>query len=417
MLSGRPILRVDPLNHPSRVIDLQSGNPIERIDSETARETAQAYVPSDGRTPSLAGSDLIGEDQWTVSGRFAKDRPLFRFAFDDPARSRLYVSSRSGKAVQLTSRHQRFWNWLGAIPHWLYFTPLRRNIELWTQIVVWSSLMGCFLTVTGLYIGWRQVLRASGGRWSPYSGFMVWHHIPGLIFGWFVLTWVASGLISMNPWGFLDDAGAASERERLMGAPPSGAEVKSSIQRLAAAFQGRDIVRVEAARFDGALYLIAAASDGQRRRLDARGIDAPSPDFARVASLLGATDQTSLKLTSEEDDYYFARHDEPARLPVYRVSLSDAQGTRYYLDPVSAQIIRKVDVSGRWYRWLHDGPHRLDFLPGMRTQPFRYFVMLPLLLGVVAVCGAGAYLGSRRLLRRMLPATVASGNKDRVSHG
>ncbi len=56
----------------------------------------------------------------------------------------LYISSRTGTAVQLTTASQRFWNWMGAIPHWIYFTSLRERPELWTQVVVWSSALERF---------------------------------------------------------------------------------------------------------------------------------------------------------------------------------------------------------------------------------------------------------------------------------
>ena len=66
-----------------------------------------------------------------------------------------------------------------------------------------TSLLGCFLAGVGLYLGVRQIAAQPAGRWSPYVGFNLWHHIAGLAFGIFALTWVLSGLLSMNPWGWL----------------------------------------------------------------------------------------------------------------------------------------------------------------------------------------------------------------------
>jgi hypothetical protein len=66
---------------------------------------------------------------------------------------------------------------------------------------------------------------------------------------------------------------------------------------------------------------------------------------------------------------------------------------------VSAEIVQKIDSRSRWYRWLHDGLHRLDFFPLWRTGLFRNFIMLPLLLAATAVCCIGAYLGMRRVIR------------------
>ncbi len=50
-------------------------------------------------------------------------------------------------------------------------------------------------------------------------------------------------------------------------------------------------------------------------------------------------------------------------------------------------------------RWLHEGLHRLDFFPGLRSRPIWDVLVLTLLAGVTGVCGTGAFLGLRRLLR------------------
>ena len=47
--------------------------------------------------------------------------------FDDPDRTTLYVSSTNGEIVLRTTATQRFWNWFGTIPHWLYFSALRSD--------------------------------------------------------------------------------------------------------------------------------------------------------------------------------------------------------------------------------------------------------------------------------------------------
>ncbi|MEI9985041.1 MAG: hypothetical protein WDN69_18690 [Aliidongia sp.] len=52
-------------------------------------------------------------------------------------------------------------------------------------------------------------------------------------------------------------------------------------------------------------------------------------------------------MLTDEDAYYFSHHDS-VRLPVYRLIGADAERTRYYIDPISAEILRKVDANGRW---------------------------------------------------------------------
>jgi hypothetical protein len=94
---------------------------------------------------------------------------------------------------------------------------LRSNVVLWTEIMIWTSVLGAFLTVLGLYLGITQF--KARARFSPYRGWFYWHHIMGLVFGITTLTFVVSGLISMNPWGFLEDRRGGDEQGRLEGGP------------------------------------------------------------------------------------------------------------------------------------------------------------------------------------------------------
>ena len=228
-LAAQPVLRAQLADGSRRLIDLANGESIAEISAQRAADIARANT---AQTPRLLG--LISYDTWTVSGEFNRARPLYRFALDDPSGTQVYVSAMSGRIVQLTTAHQRFWNWLGAVPHWLYFAQLRHRPALWNQVVIWTSLAGCFLAGFGIFLGVWQFLRQPPGRWSGHRGLLYWHHVPGLIFGLFALTWVASGLISMNPWGFLEGTGETSAINAMIGPPPAAAQVTDSLRTLAA---------------------------------------------------------------------------------------------------------------------------------------------------------------------------------------
>lgn len=175
-LAGRPVLHAQLANGNWQLIDLADGQLMPTLSATEA--AAIAHVGST-QSPRLLG--LINYDEWTVAGEFNRVRPLYLFALDDAAGTQLYISAHTGRLVQLTTAHQRFWNWVGTVPHWLYFAQLRRNAALWNQVVIWISLAGCFLTLFGIYLGVRQFLRRPAGRWSAYRGLLYWHHLPGLI--------------------------------------------------------------------------------------------------------------------------------------------------------------------------------------------------------------------------------------------
>jgi hypothetical protein len=151
MLAERPVLRLTPegLHTAGRLIDLRDGLVLPGVSHAEALSVALLIGRIGGQRASPRYSGLIDYDQWTVSGaRF--DRPLFRLLLDDDAKTQLYVSSATGKPVQMTTARERFWNYLGAIPHWLYFSKLRHNSRLWSRVVIYASLTGCLLALSGL---------------------------------------------------------------------------------------------------------------------------------------------------------------------------------------------------------------------------------------------------------------------------
>src|ERR1700730_13446832 len=157
-----------------------------------------------GQPPGAAKEeDNTEEDQWTVSEEFAELRPLRKYSWPDG--QQVYVSSVTGDVVQYTTRASRLAAYFGAIPHWLYFTPLRRRGQQWSRVVIWSSGLGTIAAILGITVGlWMyspsRTYRYAGAPASfPYHGQKRWHAILGLFFGLFALTWAFSGMLSMDP--------------------------------------------------------------------------------------------------------------------------------------------------------------------------------------------------------------------------
>src|SRR6516164_9118340 len=86
------------------------------------------------------------------------------------------------------------------------------------------------LAVLGLCLGITQF--KARARFSPYRGWFYWHHLAGLIFGITTLTFVISGLFSLNPWGFLEDRPGGGEQARLEGGPLKWGEVRASLNAI-----------------------------------------------------------------------------------------------------------------------------------------------------------------------------------------
>src|SRR5690606_19050778 len=123
MLAGRPALMWTGAWGPQMVgLD---GAPLPEVDPEQALATARLHMQRTTGTSPESSVTVTGTDQWTVYGSLRLHSPLYKVDFADAARTTLYVSGLSGTIVQDTTAHERFWNWLGAVPHWLYFTAIR----------------------------------------------------------------------------------------------------------------------------------------------------------------------------------------------------------------------------------------------------------------------------------------------------
>lgn len=393
MLAGAPVLRL-PSPEGERIVDLKSGRTVSAITPQMVAYAAQLFGEQ-GHLGPPSSIRVTPLDQWSVGGG-KLHQPIYKVSYADPGATQVYVSGVTGQIFQDTNRRERLLSWIGAVPHWLYPTLLRANGPLWSQVVIWSSIIGVFLTATGLYVGVVRFRRYRSGRWSPYRGWFLWHHYAGLVFGVLTLTWVFSGLLTMGPFGVFESN--AGDWHGVIAGPMTGKDVKAFVAAAPAAVLSRnDVVQLRSAPLGGAPWVMALTAEGGDTRLSVNG----ARPLARAdieASLAAAEVKVrSLDLISAEDAYYYGHHNS-VELPVYRALLDDDQGTRLYLSPRSGQVLSAVDTAGRRARWLENGLHRLDF-PGLKSRPIWDLVVLPLLAGVTLVCITGAWMSWLRVRR------------------
>lgn len=388
-LSGQAVLRMA-----ANVFDVGDRRAIDGWPENTLYQVGMNYADRRGwKRPYNAVR--VERDQWTVHARFDVHRPLLKFA--DADGRHWYVSDTTAEIVQVTDRAERFWNWLGAVPHWLYPTVLRQHTALWAQVVIWLTIVSLFLTVTGLVIGVKQYRWRTQGRRSPYRGWWRWHHYAGVVFGLFTLAWVFSGLLSMNPWGLLESRSFAAERQLLNGVGGTLAEATESLDSIMR-YVPADSVRIESAYWLGTPYWLARNARGDVTRIDTdgpvAGIDAQA---ARKAAAALGLPEARIDRIQTEDAYYYGLHSD-VTLPAWR--LIAANGDRLYIGETSGRFVAGYDAHGRRLRWLFEGLHRGDFNTLLRTRPLWDVLMLLLLTGVTIGAGSGVWIGLRRLQGR-----------------
>jgi hypothetical protein len=227
-----------------------------------------------------------------------------------------------------------------------------------------------------------------------------------MVAGLLVLTWVASGLFTMNPWGFLDSEAGYAERSQLSGSVPA-AELKRFLEAVPRIANG-NIAQLQSAPLDGTLFVMAIMRDGSARRLNADGVEQPLMEtevrdaLAALQRRAAFTGNVALERIDREDAYYYSGYDRAVTLPVFRARLADAAATTLYLDAGSGQVVSAHDRVARQSRWLRTGLHDMDFTPSLRRRPVWDVVVLTLLAGVTAVCVTGAWMSLKRVKRDYL---------------
>jgi hypothetical protein len=241
--------------------------------------------------------------------------------------------------------------------------------------------------------------RFSGGRLTPYRGWMLWHHWAGLIGGILLTTWIFSGWLSMNPMAWFDRVPPSEAAlDRYSGASPDA--FKPDLARLARPgvrevrflwVGGEAIATLTGA--DGALQVLDAASGAPARFSDAHL-------FALAARLMPEAKPAFTTRLTEEDSYWYSHHNI-RQIPVLRVGFDDPNHTWFHIDPVTAQVIGRIDDSGRGYRWLFNALHDFDLKLLLNNRPaWDIFMWLFSIIGTVTSVSA-VVIGWRRLRHKL----------------
>ena len=423
MLGERPVYRLAGSGGWTTVF-ADTGEQLDGLSREAALGVARQFEPEHADTATY-DRRMVEHDQWTLQS--LAFFPLHRITLNDPAGTVLYVSEPTAEPVMRTTSAARRWAYAGAVLHWLYFTPLRANVGLWSNVVIWLSIFGCLLCLSGVVIG-LLTLGTRGHRFaSPYSGLMRWHHYAGLVFGLVTFTWTFSGALSMEPWSWHPGTEPRRSQAEVVagGLPRLGVltppHLRAGLEVLADGFRAREI---DVLHFLGVPYglaldptplgemsglpntLVPLGQHGPRQRVVALDGRAPAAFERFEADAFSALpeavmpgvrvlDQTWLRTY---DNYYYDRG-ERRRLPVLRVRYDDPQQTWLYFDPYRGSIVRKEERLTRINRWLYHGLHSLDFPFLYGHRPLWDIVVVVLSLGGIAVSVTPIRQGWRRVLR------------------
>ncbi len=400
MLDGRPVYRF----HYGRLQSLvyaDTGLPAPRLEEAAGRRIAAQWTGLPERLATFEGFQMK-EDQWTLNQAVRPLRPFLKYSWPDG--QEVYVSQVTGEVMQHTTRATRLAAWLGAIPHWLYFTVIRKQTEVWRVVVIALSALGSVMALLGLAGGWwlyspsRRYRDRAGAISLPYAGAKRWHTGLGLLFGLFTFTWILSGMFSMNPLHWAPAAGPHPEVSfRLRGdgwdlrafalEPPDRA-LRRAGERIA-------VKELEFCWADGKPAYLAIELPGKSVFFPPGGVMQPESPVDTLVGRLGPGVRR-VRLDAY-DHYYIDRHGRKP-LPVEKLDLPD--GSTHYLDPKTGKVVQSYVTLSRWNRWLYHGLHSFDLPLLYRRRPLWDVVVLGLMLGGTLLSFTGVWIAGQRLRRK-----------------
>ncbi len=369
-----------------------------------------------GQPAASARVESIEEvDQWTIQNRV---RPLYKYSWANG--EQVYIAGNSGEVVQYTTRASRIAAHVSAIPHWVYYTPLRKNQPVWINFMIWTALIGTISSIIGIVIGvWmyspsKKYSLAGKPTGIPYRGQKRWHTIFGLVFGVATATWAFSGMLSLGPFAIVEWLQSGD------GGPRRGAG-----QNIAGALGGRiqmsdfdsvhprDLLRklpdlpikeLEFTSFDGQPIVAANLGTAGTRMIGLDGTLIEEFDRKKIIDIVKRTapdpNAVETRIVEQYDLYYLDRT-RARPLPVILALMNDEAKTRYYIDPKTARVAGAYSHRNWINRWLYNGLHSLNFPWLYNYRPLWDIVVIAFMAGGTALCVTSLVLAWRVIGRRL----------------
>lgn len=405
-----PVYRVISGRKAQKTYDARTLEPVTNFSEEYAGKLVDSFLNSPVKKIELQ-HDF---DPWVPWSYYKPLLPFYKCYINDSAHTVLYVSQKTGEIVQQTNRKERWIARCGAIPHWLYFKKIRLQRGLWINLVIVLSAIGIVVSLTGIIAGFIRIKKGKG--LSPYKKpFYKWHHITGFVFGLFVFTYVLSGffsLVDVPDWMVF--ISTKNEKKISWGQKPDLRKQPAiSPSRVYEALEQKEGVRKVSWKnmhgtpsyfvyYDNYQVPVTYQLIGDSIQLNTKYSIAEVKEIAK--DYLG---ETSFSIIQQEkyDNYYSGSAMYYWPEPVYKLVADDAAQTWIYINPATAEQVKRYTKNTRLRRWLYQGLHKFNFqFLKEEAEWFRKLLLIITSLGGIAVSITGVWL-SKKWLRRTIRKT------------
>lgn len=400
-LAGQPIFTIET-NKDIYNVDQKFNRVYEPISMPQLTNIASTWV----NAPILKIDTLEKRDIWIMYTKYIKELPIYKVYFDDNKKHELYIASKSGEVLQFTSRSERIWAYLGSIPHKLYIPALREHTDTWIRTLTTLATICFIVSLSGIILGIRAYIKRYKNmrKWqSPYSKLAYkWHHILGLFFGIFLLTWAISGMMALQkvPQWLVKTEQKLPITYKLGAHAFDLNDFKLNYKDI---FSGiSDVKQITWNYFhDIPFYKVITGSDTHY-------INACTSQFSELSlsieditkaikAIHGEDAQMKFDYLTEYDEYYLQwKRNLP--LPVYLISVDSPDNNTYYISPESGYY-KHVDDNRKARKWLFNGFHYLH-IKWLMDRPVLWTIAIwTLSLGCIIVCSTGIWMGLRYIKR------------------
>lgn len=387
------------------ILSANNGTLSDSIPSGTLEQNAALLFQNDA----VLTEKMLDIDVWLIGVGPQGDHPVHHYICPRSIDGReLYLSSRTGEPLQYTDSDSRLWAWLGPIPHWIYITWLRSSgRQPWTDVVLWLSGIGTIMVLLGIIIGIRSWVIGCKRRkkyGTPYvKPLFRWHHLGGMLFGLFVLTWIFSGYMSLEkvPEWMVPVSKQHNIQDEMRGCFLNAKQYAVSDSAILAAYPGTKTITWTA--FDGkpvlkvqtadSLYLVDAADSLMRPFVVNTNVcEAWMKNVCQQDAAVKAT------LLSDYDNYYINLKTPPP-LPVVKVEVDDADESAYYINP-STLDCRYYNNNQRMRVWLYKGLHCFSHSWFAKHDTLHLSLLWLFMIGGTMVSITGLVLGYKHYTKR-----------------
>ena len=154
------VLAASPTGAPA-VRDAATAQPHTPDPAELQAAAARLLPDPVARTELLRDYDLhyYSRAAHTMTGGGDKPLPVLRVVFADAHATWVHIDPHTGAVLDKSDTHRRASRWLFALLHSWDWGPLLARRPLWDGVLIVLSLGGAVLSLTGVVVGWRRLVR------------------------------------------------------------------------------------------------------------------------------------------------------------------------------------------------------------------------------------------------------------------